>query len=206
MSRLLFSRFPRLRETLAHLPLCDLPTPVERADGLTERVGLSEIWIKRDDLSAQAYGGNKPRKLEFLLGEALAQGRIEVHVKRSPLAPQVIGDAELLLQVFLSIILNSIESFDRGGCLNIEIKADERQARLVFKDNGRGILSKDLSRIFNPFYTTKEQNLGLGLAVSHQIVDAHQGMIQVKSRSGRGTTVNLSLPLFKEGSRQTLNA
>jgi signal transduction histidine kinase len=154
-----------------------------------------------------------PVSLDSLLDEslvaaaqALAQGRIEVRVKRAPLSPQVIGDPELLLQVFLSIILNSIESFERGGCLNIEIKANERQARLIFRDNGRGILSKDLSRVFNPFYTTKEQNLGLGLAVSHQIVDAHQGMIQVKSRSGRGTTVNLSLPLYKDGARQTLNA
>jgi signal transduction histidine kinase len=154
-----------------------------------------------------------PVSLDSLLDEslvaaaqALAQGRIEVQIKRSPLTPQVAGDAELLLQVFLSIILNSIESFEQGGRLNIEIRANERQARVIFRDNGRGILSRDLGRIFSPFYTTKEQSLGLGLAISHQIIDAHQGMIQVKSRSGRGTTVNLSLPLVKTGPRQTLNA
>jgi D-cysteine desulfhydrase len=69
----LFAEFPQL-ETLPHLNLVNRPTPVERLDRFSERLG-SDIWIKRDDLTSPVYGGNKPRKLEFILAEARALGK-----------------------------------------------------------------------------------------------------------------------------------
>jgi D-cysteine desulfhydrase len=78
MTRLLFERFPRLRETLPWVPLADLPTPVHRLDRLGKDAGLAELWIKRDDASSTVYGGNKPRKLEFLLADARAAGKDEI--------------------------------------------------------------------------------------------------------------------------------
>lgn len=66
--RALFTRYPELRETLPFLSLGDLPTPVHRITQLEEAVGIDALWIKRDDISATDYGGNKIRKLEFLLG------------------------------------------------------------------------------------------------------------------------------------------
>ena len=74
----LFDRFPRLRERLPHVPLTDLPTPVEPMLRLGAHLGLEHLYIKRDDLSGAVYGGNKVRKLEFLLGEALREGAKEV--------------------------------------------------------------------------------------------------------------------------------
>ncbi len=68
--RALFTRYPALRETLPFLPLGALPTPVHRITELEEAVGIDALWIKRDDISARDYGGNKIRKLEFLLGAA----------------------------------------------------------------------------------------------------------------------------------------
>ena len=68
--RALFTRYPALRETLPFLPLGDLPTPVHRITDLEEAVGIDALWVKRDDISASDYGGNKIRKLEFLLGAA----------------------------------------------------------------------------------------------------------------------------------------
>ncbi|MBN1917876.1 MAG: pyridoxal-phosphate dependent enzyme [Verrucomicrobia bacterium] len=70
---LLFEMSLRLREQLPWLPLVDAPTPVARLAGLSERLGV-EVWIKRDDLTSPVYGGNKPRKLEFLLAAARAGG------------------------------------------------------------------------------------------------------------------------------------
>ena len=70
----LFDRYPRLKETLPHVSLAELPTPVERIEALD----LPQLYVKRDDLSGSVYGGNKLRKLEFLLGDALAQGAKEV--------------------------------------------------------------------------------------------------------------------------------
>jgi signal transduction histidine kinase len=102
-------------------------------------------------------------------------------------------DRDLMLQVLLSLILNAVEAMDRGGRLEICIEPTERQLHISIKDTGSGIAPKDLPRIFNPFFTSKKQNLGLGLAVSHLIIDAHHGLIQVESRPGRGTSVTLTL-------------
>lgn len=71
----LFRACPGLRETLPHVSLATLPTPVEAMPRLGEAVGAPRLYVKRDDLSAEAYGGNKVRKLEFLLGRALSEGR-----------------------------------------------------------------------------------------------------------------------------------
>jgi D-cysteine desulfhydrase len=76
--RPLFRRWPKLAETLAFTELGNFPTRVDAADELGEKLGIASLHIKRDDLSAADYGGNKIRKLEFLLGEALAQGKTHV--------------------------------------------------------------------------------------------------------------------------------
>ena len=69
-SRALFNRYPALRDTLPFIPLANLPTPIHRITSLEEAVGIDELWVKRDDLTAADYGGNKIRKLEFLLAAA----------------------------------------------------------------------------------------------------------------------------------------
>lgn len=74
----LFSRCPALRESLPHVPLGTFPTPVERHDELAAELGVGELWVKRDDLSGEIYGGNKVRKLEILLADALRSGATEV--------------------------------------------------------------------------------------------------------------------------------
>ena len=67
----LFKLYPTLGEKLSHVPLCDLPTPVQKLESIGKTLGANYLYIKRDDLTGQIYGGNKPRKLEFLLGDAL---------------------------------------------------------------------------------------------------------------------------------------
>lgn len=74
MERALFNMYPALRERLPFIELADLPTPVKRAAALENELGLEELWIKCDDVSAPDYGGNKIRKLEFLLAAAKMQG------------------------------------------------------------------------------------------------------------------------------------
>jgi 1-aminocyclopropane-1-carboxylate deaminase/D-cysteine desulfhydrase-like pyridoxal-dependent ACC family enzyme len=67
----LFEQYPLLGEKLAYVPLGDFPTPVQKLDRLGTELGVSQLYVKRDDLSGKRYGGNKPRKLEFILGDAL---------------------------------------------------------------------------------------------------------------------------------------
>jgi D-cysteine desulfhydrase len=74
----LFEQYPLLREKLAYVPLCEFPTPVQKLERLGAKLGVSHLYIKRDDLSGKVYGGNKPRKLEFTLGNALRSKAKEV--------------------------------------------------------------------------------------------------------------------------------
>ena len=74
----LFEHFPTLRKQLPYAQLADLPTPVERLSNLGQRIGVEQLWVKRDDLTGKVYGGNKIRKLELLLGEALRSQAREV--------------------------------------------------------------------------------------------------------------------------------
>jgi 1-aminocyclopropane-1-carboxylate deaminase/D-cysteine desulfhydrase-like pyridoxal-dependent ACC family enzyme len=70
----LFGRYPRLQSVVAHAPLADLPTPIEKLAGLCRELSADGLYVKRDDLTAPVYGGNKVRKLEFILGAALRVG------------------------------------------------------------------------------------------------------------------------------------
>jgi D-cysteine desulfhydrase len=101
-------RFPRLVGMLPRLPLVVAPTPVHALDGLGARLGRGDLWIKRDDQSGRCYGGNKPRKLEFLLGSALLRGRRSVltfgplgshHGLATAIAAQTVGLRSILVLV-----------------------------------------------------------------------------------------------------------
>jgi 1-aminocyclopropane-1-carboxylate deaminase/D-cysteine desulfhydrase-like pyridoxal-dependent ACC family enzyme len=74
----LFEQYPLLQEKLAYVPLGEFPTPVQKLERLGAELGVSQLYIKRDDLSGKVYGGNKPRKLEFILGNALRSNAKEV--------------------------------------------------------------------------------------------------------------------------------
>jgi two-component system NtrC family sensor kinase len=69
---------------------------------------------------------------------------------------------------------------------------------IVFSDSGCGIPEEQLEQIFEPFFTTKERGTGLGLAITRQLVEQHHGQINLESRPGKGTTVNVYLPLKEE--------
>lgn len=119
---------------------------------------------------------------------------IEVRYQSQAL-PEVCGDSGQFKQVFLNLVLNALQAMNRGGRLEIVTDQNGDQVEIFFKDNGCGIPKADLDRIFNPFYTTKDDGTGLGLAITHRIIHNHGGSISVKSVVGQGTEFALSLPL-----------
>lgn len=125
---------------------------------------------------------------------------LEESFSNSPLI--VHGDKNQLQQVFMNVISNAIDAVsNESGCLKIEtgnVSGDEKEWILArFIDNGCGIEEKNLDKIFDPFFTTKEvgKGLGLGLSISHRIIQTHNGIIRIKSKKGTGTTVEILLPL-----------
>ena len=114
-----------------------------------------------------------------------------IKLKKSLCCCEVSGDEELLKQVFINIILNAIQSLPNGGDLDIMIKESSSSVVVHVKDSGAGINSKDLEKIFNPFFTTKDTGTGLGLTIASQIMQAHDGYIKVHSEEDRGSTFSL---------------
>lgn len=132
-----------------------------------------------------------------LLDAQLRNTQIEVvrhYADQLPLAP---GNAPKLQQVFMNLILNARDAMPEGGQLEISIEADNNFVIISFRDNGVGIAPEHLSKIYDPFFTTKQigKGTGLGLAVSYGIIQDHGGNINVESNPGEGTRFQITLPL-----------
>lgn len=106
----------------------------------------------------------------------------------------VSGDAELLKQVFLNILINAIHASPEGGALSVSIAPEEDFFVVSVKDEGPGVEADRLESIFDPFFSTKEKGTGLGLTIASKIMQAHGGLIRVKSRVGEGATFELCFP------------
>ena len=142
-------------------------------------------------------------KQKFLPAEALREvlQLAEVQARKAgvdivteiPELPQVQGNSGQLKQVFLNLILNAIQAMSAGGRLEVDARQCGNGVICRFTDNGPGIAAENLERIFNPFFTTKQEGSGLGLAIAHRIVDSVAGKLQVESRLGQGTTFTLRL-------------
>lgn len=131
-----------------------------------------------------------------LLGGECATRQVKISRSTFPNAPRVLADSTQLLQVFLNILLNAIQAVPPGGEIALKTFLDPVNERLVVSvaDAGPGIPPEYLEKIFEPFFSTKAQGTGLGLAVSHRTIVAHGGEIAVHSEEGRGTTVTIALP------------
>lgn len=144
----------------------------------------------------------------LLLNEESARRRGIVLTRLyDPSLPEVYGSEDQLIQVFLNIIRNAVEAMPKGGKLTLmtrmsdlftTVQSDGRKYQLMVvkvSDTGSGIKQEHLQDIFTPFFTTKDRGVGLGLALSYQIVQEHLGTIRVESQENEGTTFSVYLPL-----------
>lgn len=109
--------------------------------------------------------------------------------------PPLRCDPEQIRQVLLNLAMNAVEASPGGGQIEISARIEETYAVIRVVDHGRGIPPSILDKIFDPFFTTRESSLGLGLPVAAHIVSEHGGKIALEATSGRGTCVNVSLPV-----------
>ncbi len=105
------------------------------------------------------------------------------------------GDVEKLKQAFINIINNGCQAMNGTGILQVEIIPNSRNVDISISDTGEGIHPDDITRIFDPFVTTKEMGVGLGLAISKRVIEGHSGKILVKSKLSKGTTFTVTLPM-----------
>lgn len=132
--------------------------------------------------------------LALLSDQCLRKG-VEVRTSFEENGLTVQADAQQLKQVILNLFLNSLEAMAQGGRLEVATHVHGHTLTLHVSDTGCGIALADLHTIWDPFFTTKERGMGLGLAIVKGIVERHGGRIALSSSPGKGTTVELSLPL-----------
>ena len=119
---------------------------------------------------------------------------IQLNLASGPVEPDV--DPDRLTQCFLNLFLNAMQAMENGGRLTVSSSTGVNgNVAIDIKDNGSGIAAEDLSKIFDPYFTTKPKGTGLGLAIVHKVIEAHQGQIKVRSTIGQGTVFSIVLPL-----------
>jgi len=144
--------------------------------------------------------------LYFLESRCAKQG-IQLIRDLMPDLPDLVADATQLQQVLVNLVVNSLHAMPNGGRMTIRTFADDSQVSLVVEDTGTGMTEEVKSKLFAPFFTTKEvgQGTGLGLAVVHGIVLSHGGSINVESEVGRGTSFEIKLPIVEPLENQSVD-
>ncbi len=162
---------------------------------------------------------SKPRKLDkkpvninkilhniVLLQETRTRLHIDFNEDFDPSLPEIMGDEENLAQVFLNLIKNAIEAIPHDGKIIVRskmqtdytLKQGEKKKKMievVIEDTGCGMTEIELANLFVPFFTTKSEGTGLGLAVSYQIIEEHEGQLRVTSELGKGSCFSVLLPI-----------
>jgi C4-dicarboxylate-specific signal transduction histidine kinase len=138
------------------------------------------------------------RSTVSLIGHKMKLSNVEMEIELPADLPQALCDASQIQQVVLNLLLNGAEATNGKAerHLWVSTQAEGGRVKLLVRDNGEGIPPENLTKIFDPFFTTKSdgKGVGLGLAVSYGIIEAHGGEIEVKSKVGEGTTFIVSLP------------
>ena len=108
----------------------------------------------------------------------------------------LVFDPNQVRQVLLNIITNAVEAMPQGGHIWIRTEQKQKFFKISIKDSGSGLSAEDLAHVFDPFFSLKEKNTGLGLSIVQGIIEAHKGTVAVSSRAGEGTEVVIRLPLI----------
>lgn len=117
-------------------------------------------------------------------------------VPRPPASPVIVeADTEQLKQVLINLVQNGLESLNTKGMVSVGWKEAGDRVVVRVRDSGSGIPPEHMSRIFDPFFSTKGDGTGMGLSICHRIISEHGGQIHVTSQPGRGTTFNIHMPL-----------
>jgi signal transduction histidine kinase len=190
-----------------------VPRELERINLIVERLL---------ELSRPPRLAFKPLRLPALLervlelyAERVDAQDVQVSREWSRDLPSMWVDHESLYRAFVNLVANALDAMPRGGRLTLratwtdgELVGSMRGGRRVaveIEDTGPGIAADDLDRVFNPFFSTKDGGTGLGLALTHKIVEEHGGSIDVRSTRGAGATFRIVLPLMPDAATESVH-
>lgn len=148
--------------------------------------------LELQDLDIRAEAEDALRIVEVRASEC----GIDTKIEQDGTLPHVIGDRDSLRSVFTNLVINAVEAIDGGGgSVSIRLSnTDQNSVKVEVIDTGHGISPEDISKVFEPYFSTKETGTGLGLAIVKKAIDDHGGTINVASKEGSGTTFTIILP------------
>lgn len=184
--------------------IADIAADDERAGAVLERI-RAMVRRQRFTIGPVEVPG-LIRGVLALAGPGLAADRVGVTVLSDPDLPPVAGDEILLQQALLNLVGNSADAIrasagdrEQPGAISIRARRDGDSVELAVIDNGGGIADDMLGGVLEPFETTKKDGLGMGLPIVRAIAEQHEGTLRLESDPGRGLTVRLRVPAWKEG-------
>lgn len=132
------------------------------------------------------------------------QARVRLEPPAHGIAPiWILGDQDALEQLFVNLLINGVQATEPGGSVEARVTTTD-DATVTIADTGCGIPEGALDRVFEPFYSTKAERAGLGLAIAWRTAAAHGGRLSIESALGRGTVVQVALPLAESGGAYVL--
>ncbi|GBE39615.1 sporulation kinase E [bacterium BMS3Bbin08] len=183
----------------------DLNKIVEQADRMDKIIRHVRFFARKSDFFKEDIDISRPiEDALMLLNEQLRLHNIKVKKSLPRRLPGIRGDHNQLEQAFINIITNAKDAIDSlndpgGGVIKIKgaVSKDKKHVELTFSDTGCGIAKAEATSIFNPFFTTKSPDggMGLGLSIVYRIVENHGGSIDAQSQAGMGTTFKIMLPV-----------
>ncbi len=169
---------------------------IEEVDRLSRVINELLEFARPKELNRKPSDINKllEHSTRLVEQEATTQ-EIDIQLNLTPNPVEADVDPDRLTQCFLNLFLNALQAMKGGGKLTIFTSTDGKgNITIDIKDSGSGISEENLSKIFDPYFTTKPKGTGLGLAIVHKIIEAHQGQIKVRSIIGQGTVFSIVLP------------
>jgi PAS domain S-box-containing protein len=208
----------KIARTLAHEvrnPLTNINLSTEQLQELITDEELKPYFeiIKRNskrinDLVTELLENSKPADLkkkeesiDEIMRNTIELARDRAKLKNISIVPEldfkgqkILADGSKMTLAILNILMNAIEAVEANtGVIKIKGSCEEDKCRITIADNGCGIPKEDLSRVFEPYYTSKPNGMGLGLATTKNIIHTHKGTIQVETELNKGTTFKIEL-------------
>jgi two-component system NtrC family sensor kinase len=128
------------------------------------------------------------------LGNSIDTGKIKFDLSMHPREVVFEADQEQLEQVFINLFMNAVEAMSGEGEISVRVDEENDIVRIRVSDSGKGMSPETVEKLFEPFFTTKDKGTGLGLAIVFNIVQKHNGHVEVESEEGRGTSFIITLP------------
>ncbi|MGG2065716.1 PAS domain S-box protein [Bacillus sp. S14(2024)] len=179
-----------------HLYIDIVSSEIDRIESITnEFMAIAKpqaVKIQPNDISMLM------NQVVMLLEPQALMNNVQMKTEVMSTIPMIHCEGNQLKQVFINILKNAIESMPAGGEIVIQIdRADNNQINIRFTDQGCGIPQDRIPYLGEPFYSIKEEGIGLGLMICYKIIEMHQGKIWIESEVNKGTTIDVTLPICK---------